>query len=186
MPSELSSARRYAQAALELALAEGEDGLDRWQADLEVLGRVWADARQRRYLDDQRMSHAVLIARARQVLASHIGPLALNLVLVLISRGRAHLIPLVVQQFGVLRDQRERRAHAEVISALPLTDEQRRQIEARLSAESGQQVTVTNAVDPAILGGLVIRQGDRLIDASVATKLRRLQAQIATEEQRML
>src|SRR5438270_12270241 len=122
MPSDLSSARRYAQAALELAVAD--DGIDRWQADLGVVGRLWADARQRRYLDDQRMSNTVLIDRARQVLGPHISTLALNLVLLLISRDRSHLIPLVVQQFDVLREQRERRAHAEVISAIPLTDDQ--------------------------------------------------------------
>ncbi len=184
MPSELSSARRYAQAALELAVAD--NSLDRWERDLETVGSIWADGRQRRYLSDYRTSRTVLIERARDVLAAHVSPLALNLVLLMISRGRAGLIPLLVQQFDALRQQREGRAQAEVISAIPLTDEQRQQVEQRLSAESGQVVTVTNRVDPAILGGLIIRQGDRLVDASIATKLRRLQAQIGGNEQHML
>jgi F-type H+-transporting ATPase subunit delta len=184
MPSELSSARRYAQAVLELGTTDGT--LEQWQADLDVIGRVWSDSRQRRYLNDRHAGRTTLVERARTIFGTHVSPLALNLVLLLVSRGRASLIPLLVQQFYALREQREGRAQAEVISAIPLTDEQRRQVEQRLSRESGQQVTVTNAVDPSILGGLIIRQGDRLIDASIATKLRRLQVQIAGNEQRLL
>ncbi len=184
MASDLASARHYAQAALELAVEE--NALDRWQQDLEVVGRLWTEGKGRGYLSDGRLSTTVLIERARQMLGPHIGPQALNMILLMISRGRAALLPLVVGQFTTLRERRELRAQAEVTSAIPLTDEQRAEIERRLSAESGQQVTVTNKVDVAILGGLVIRQGDQLLDASIATKLRRLQAQIATNEEKRL
>ncbi len=59
----------------------------------------------------------------------------------------------------------------EVISAIPLTEEQRAQVEAKLVAQYGPSLDFTYRVDPAILGGMIIRVGDKLIDGSVASRL---------------
>ena len=60
---------------------------------------------------------------------------------------------------------------AEVISAIPLTEAQREAVEARLVAQYGPSLEFSYRVDPAILGGMIVRVGDKLIDGSVASRL---------------
>jgi F-type H+-transporting ATPase subunit delta len=62
-------------------------------------------------------------------------------------------------------------AHAIVTTAVPLADDERSAIAARLSAMTGKQVDVTSVVDEAIIGGVVARIGDQLIDGSTRTRL---------------
>lgn len=69
---------------------------------------------------------------------------------------------------------RQGRIDAQVISAVPLTDGERTAVEGRLHARYGADLPIHYAVDPAILGGLVVRVGDRLVDGSVAARLREL------------
>ena len=59
----------------------------------------------------------------------------------------------------------------EVVSAIALTDEQRKSLDAKLEAQYGVNLSFSYRVDPAILGGLIVRVGDKLIDGSVASKL---------------
>lgn len=72
------------------------------------------------------------------------------------------------------RAGRKDRVDATVTSAVPLTDDERKAIEARLTARYGNDLPITYEVDPGILGGLVVRVGDRMVDGSVAAKLGRL------------
>jgi ATP synthase F1 delta subunit len=69
---------------------------------------------------------------------------------------------------------RRDRLDAHVVSAVPLTEVERRTVEERLRARHGADLPIRFEVEPAILGGLVVRVGDRLIDGSVATRLREL------------
>ena len=69
---------------------------------------------------------------------------------------------------------RRQRVDATVTSAVPLTDDERGALEARLHARYGYDLPITYQVDPAILGGLIVRVGDRYVDGSVATKLGQL------------
>lgn len=95
-----------------------------------------------------------------------------NLLYVLAQRGDLALLPQIV---GSLR-QRVRRAVAaplvaEVTSAVPLTEAERQALVAQLEAQFGPGLDLRYLVDPAILGGLIVRVGDKLIDGSVASKL---------------
>jgi F-type H+-transporting ATPase subunit delta len=71
------------------------------------------------------------------------------------------------------------RLEAEVTSAVPLTDAERAALEGRLRAKNGQDLPVHYRVDPAILGGLIVRLGDRMVDGSLATRLNQLRQNIA-------
>ncbi|MEJ5221650.1 MAG: ATP synthase F1 subunit delta, partial [Tepidiforma sp.] len=80
--------------------------------------------------------------------------------------------------FNRLADDYEGIAHAEVTTAVPLTDEQLASIRARLGQQLGKQVVATARVDPAIIGGAIVRVGDRLIDGSVRTRLKLLRREL--------
>lgn len=170
-------ARRYAQAALELALEH--NNVEQWRADLAAMSEVWAQTRIAARLDDPKLGRSRRMQEARDALGAHINPLALNLVLLLVERGRAGLVPQIAVAFERLENERERRATAYVTSAIPLTEAQRASLRTTLSRRSDLTVDLVEQVDPAIMGGLIVRLGDELIDASVAGRLRRIEAQLS-------
>lgn len=172
----VSYARRYAQAALELALEHQE--LEIWRRDLDLLAQVWADADVRAYLEDVRIGKQARLDRARARLGSYLGSRPLNMLLLLIARGRTSLIPYIARQFADLERQRERTIVAQVTSAAPLTPEQEQALVAQLATSTGKDVQLQTAQDPTLLGGLVIRVGDQLLDLSVAGRLRRMREQV--------
>ena len=84
-------ARRYAQAVLELALEE--NNLDEWRSDLATLAQVWGETRISARLDDPKLGRTRRMDEARAALQGRVNPLALNLVLLLVDRGRAGADP---------------------------------------------------------------------------------------------
>lgn len=171
-------ARRYAQAILELALEH--NNLDEWRGDLTTLAQVWSDTRITARLDDPKLGRTRRMEEARAALQGRINPLALNMVLLLVGRGRAGLVPLIAAAFDRLERERERRVTASVISAIPLTDEQQTRLKEQLSRRTDRTVDLETRVEPSIIGGLIVRVGDELIDASVAGRLRRIEAQLSS------
>ncbi len=171
-------ARRYAQAVLELALEQNT--LDQWRSDFATLTDVWANTPIVARFDDPGRSRTRRMEEARTLLQGQVSPLALNLVLLLVQRGRANLAPLIANAFDRLNRERENRVTAEVTSAVALTSEQRRNLEQQLSGRTGRTVDLRERVDPSILGGLIVRVGDELIDASIIARLRRIEAQLSS------
>ncbi len=172
-----SAPRRYADAAFQIALRDAS--LDAWRVgldqaastlDLGGLGQVLANPA---LPLDQRLS------AAGDVFARLDGPVR-NLVLLLVRRGRIEQLPRVAAEFRRLHDQHNRISHASATSASPLVDAEIRALTARLEQMTGGNVVLETAVEPALLGGLVVRIGDRLIDGSVRGRLERLRNQLAS------
>ncbi len=171
-------ARRYAQAVLELALEQ--KNLEQWRGDLAVLAQVWADPRVAARMDDPKLGRARRMQETRELLQGRIGPLALNLVLLLVQRGRTDLVPLIAAAFERLERERERRETAYVTSAIPLSEAQRASLRESLGQRTKKTIDLVETVDPSIMGGLIVRVGDELIDASVAGRLRQIEAQLSS------
>jgi F-type H+-transporting ATPase subunit delta len=92
--------------------------------------------------------------------------------------GRGHDLPAIVTRFVELATATRQREVAEVRSAVALDDTQRDRLAAALSRATGKQVEVRVIVDPAVLGGVVARIGDTVIDGSVRNRLAQLKEQI--------
>jgi F-type H+-transporting ATPase subunit delta len=103
-----------------------------------------------------------------------------NLILLLLRRGRIRQLPRVAAEFRRLDDMRNNVVHAIATSASPLDDAELRAITARLEQMSGGEVALETAVDPDLIGGVVVRIGDRLIDGSVRGRLERLRNQLVS------
>ena len=173
----IAPARGYAQAAMNLAL-QGE-ALATWRTDLSLLRDLWAQEDIRTYLEDARINKQKREERLRQVLGSKISPMALNLVLVLNSRGRLSLMPHIARLFEDLEREREQKIVARVTTTQPLTPAQRSHLQAQLQEQTGREVELQEQVDPSILGGMVLKIGDQLLDLSVTGRLRRLREQVS-------
>lgn len=170
-----TAARRYAEAAFELAREAG--ALDRWERDLVRLRDAIA-------LDELRLlvEHpAVPYADKERVLRRVVGdvaPEALGLVLLMIRRGRPRAIGRMVEHFRALVRRERGIALAEIRTALSLDEAQREQVGARLRELTGNQVEIHEVVDESLIGGIAVRIGDRLYDASVRSRLERLRARL--------
>jgi F-type H+-transporting ATPase subunit delta len=178
--ASIKTARRYAQAALELAIEHSE--LDVWQRDLARLAREWEDPQVRGYFEDMRVNKTTRLARAREILGPSLSQRPLNMLLLLISRNATNLVPYIARQFVELEQQREQMVLASVTSAIPLTPQQETDLRQRLAQQTGKEVQLQTSIDPSILGGLIIKLGDQLLDLSIAGKLARLRDQVVGRE----
>ncbi len=175
MTGTSSAARRYARAVFELATTEGR--VDEWRTQLGSLRQV---------LDDPRMLQVLrnptIPIEQRMELVTSLKVLdhqASNLARLLIETHRVDEIAGVADDFERLADEAAGRVRAVVTTAVELEPADRDQVSRELSKRLGKDVTMDVLVDPRILGGLKLQYGDRLIDASVATRLQQLRRQLA-------
>lgn len=167
-----ASARRYAQAVYLIATDKNE--LDIWFDDLKILSNALDNQRFAGLLNAPQVSVAQKMTLVRDSIGDRVNPLALNLISLLASRNIAHVLPEIGEQYGRLLDIHQGVEKGEVISAVPLNEEQKRDISMVLSNMIGKETRLTSQVDTQIIGGIVARVGDRLIDGSTRTKLREM------------
>ena len=177
MAAKGASARRYAQAAFSIALERGE--LDRWLDDLALLADAMENAEFAGFMDAPQISAAQKTSLARETLGGSVSDLALNLMALLASRSSARLAADIAEAYQRMLDAHNGIERAEILSAVPLTDEQRERIVDMLRGVVGKEVTATASVEPGILGGFVARVGDKVIDGSTRSRLDGLRRELA-------
>jgi F-type H+-transporting ATPase subunit delta len=171
---QASLAGRYALALFELARDEKQ--IETVSASLASLRRALTDS-----ADLCELINSPLIDREDQARAigAVVGTMALdtltsNLVGVLAKNRRLLKLPEVIRAFNLLAARHRGEITAEVTSARPLDDDQVAAIKQHLRSRMGRDIAVDLAVDPALLGGLVVKIGSQMIDSSIRTKLNTL------------
>jgi F-type H+-transporting ATPase subunit delta len=171
------SARRYAEAAFEIGVRDGT--LQAWLKDLKLLAVDLGAGDAAQLLANPAVAFEKRADVVRRATRGRISPLAVNLVLLLVRRGRAHLLADVSREFETLYERREGIVRAQVTSAAPLTDDEERALSDRLGSLAGGTLRMAVTVDPGLLGGVIVRLGDNLIDGSVRGRLERLRNRLA-------
>lgn len=177
MPVRAGSARRYADALF--AIAGERRTVDAWADELNRIASVAREPLATRLLG----SPALGAKRKRQVIESLAGPLSketLALVEILLERKRGELVPALAEAFAERMRQQRGIELAEVTTATELNEEDRQLVARWLGGYLGRTVELQNHVDPEIIGGVVARVGDRLIDGSVRGRLEALRRQLGT------
>ena len=174
-----ASARRYAQAAFELALEKDE--LETWSDDLGYLAQAMETQEFSEVLDAPQVTVAQKITLIDETVGGYINPLTRNLLALLASRNSAGLLTDTLDAFQEMLDAHRGIERAELTSAIPLSTEQQSKIEAMLTEMVGKDISLTVRVDPVILGGIVARVGDRVIDGSTRTKLEGLRRELVQQ-----
>jgi F-type H+-transporting ATPase subunit delta len=173
-----TAARRYAEAASEIALRD--ETVEVWRSELDIVGAVVEDPAVGRILANP----AVTLESRDAMVDSAIGPIVsapvLNLVKLMLRRGRIELLPQVAAEFRRLDNARKGIVAATATTASPLSQDEVRALVARLEQMTGAQIELDLQVDPSLLGGLVVRVGDRMIDGSVRGRLERLRNQLVS------
>jgi F-type H+-transporting ATPase subunit delta len=176
-----SYARRYAQAVFDIARERNE--LDRWQSDLEKIATLADDAELIALLENPK----VRFEDKAKILAKGLGdinPLALNLVYLLVTRGRFGMVADIADEYQRLLYSYRGMEQAEVTTAVELDADERRKLEERLEAVVGKKVVLKSSVDPSVLGGIVARIGGKLLDGSTRSRLMALKKALASGEVR--
>lgn len=168
------AARRYAQAAFDIAVSD--DTVDQWRSELDDIAAVLAESELARTFSDDRIPLDDRYALIDRVL--DVSPKAANLAKLLVQKGRSLGARFVERSFNRMADERENRVDVEIASAIELSPDHIANIESSLAESLGKNIRATVRVDPSLVGGVVIRVGDKLIDGSVRTRLRRLQRQL--------
>lgn len=171
-----SSARRHAQAVFQIA--QEQNALDKWQEDLDELASAFGDPDMGRVLESPKIRPDQKQELAGQRLAG-LDPLARNLASLLVSRGRVALAEGIAAEYRALLDDYRGVGTAEVTTAVALDAEAKNRIADQMSEATGKQIQLTSQVDPDIVGGIVIKIGDSLIDGSTRTKLSAMRSSLA-------
>ncbi len=169
-------ARRYSQAVFEIAVEKQE--LDRWQSDLRKIASLGEDAALVALLENPRL-HFNDKARLLSEQLGDINPLALNLVYLLVARGRLSMLGEIADEYQRLLDSYRGIEEAEVTTAIPLDDEDKLRLGERLGAIVGKKVVIKPEVDSSVIGGIVARIGGKLLDGSTRSRLDALKRELS-------
>lgn len=176
--SELTTlARPYAKALFEVAQGGGD--LARWSDQLGFMAAVAHDPAMRAYLDNPKLTRDAAARTFISVCEDRIDDQGRNLIRMLADNGRLSLIPEIAALYEVLRAGAEGKVEARVISARPVSDEQKAEIAAALTKRLGRDVELVCEIDEALIGGAVIRAGDLVIDGSMRGRLERMAASLS-------
>ena len=171
-----TAARRYAEAAFQIG--RGDKKLDAWERDLARIGELLQDAELRRIVEHPVVPFSEKEQLLRRVAGDGITPEVVELVLLMVRRGRPRAIQAMIGHFGELLRRERGIVLAEIRTALPLDEAQRGSVEERLAQLTGEMVEMNEVVDESLIGGIAVRIGDRLYDASVRNRLERLRARL--------
>ena len=169
-----SLAGRYASALFDLARDERQ--IDAVSRSLSGLRGALAESTDLKALVASPLVNRANAAKALAAITPSLGldPLTANFVGVVARNGRLRQLPDVIRIFEMLAAEHRGETTAEVTSARPLADDQVAALKLQLGARVGRDIRIDARVDPSILGGIVVRLGSQMIDASIRTKLNTL------------
>jgi len=177
--STRASAARYARALLDVTIKESQP--EQAEQDLTAFLDLLA-----RHPELQRaLTHPTVAVAAKravvQQLVDRLTPSAPTgkLLLMLADRDRLALLPELLDVYRERLTEHRQIVRAEVTTAAPLPQERATQLQQRLAAMTGRQVTLTTKVDPSLIGGVVTRIGSTVYDGSVATQLQNIRHRLA-------
>jgi F-type H+-transporting ATPase subunit delta len=173
-----SVARRYARALFELGVDRGR--FEAFGAELAELAAMYASSPELR----QTLENPVFKLDQRRAVLSKLLPSVApsgevqTFASLLLDRSRLIALPAIARAYAEMVDAKLGRVNATVTSAQPLDPATRAQVQAALEKRTGKKVVLTTGVDPSLIGGIVARVGDLVLDGSLRTRLATLQNRI--------
>jgi F-type H+-transporting ATPase subunit delta len=172
-------ARNYADALL--AAAEREQAIDQYGDLLDVVAQVIkGDPKIHAVMMSPRVTKAAKSQLLEQALRGMAPPTLAKFLAAVIRRGRQDALTDIAEAYRDRADLHFHRVHASVTTARPADENLRKAIESRIQAVLGQKVLAHYDVEPALLGGVVVRVGDKAFDGSLRRRLQKLRTRMLT------
>lgn len=168
-------AKRYAKALVQLGSETGS--VEAFNGELKGFSRLLTENGQISVvLDNPAYGFESKSAILKELVAkAGVSPMVSNLLMLLLERGRLSVLPQIAQNYGAYADELSGVVRATLTSALPLEEAQIEETRAALTKSTGKKVVLDVKVDPALIGGVVTKIGDKVFDGSVRTQLARIQ-----------
>lgn len=177
MAEKSTIARPYAEAAFQMAHAKGQ--LKEWSAMLQAAAMITADPGMQSLIGNTSISKEqlaeLIIGVAGKVMTAQGG----NLIKLLAENRRLNVVAEIAAQFETLKAEAEKTIEAEVVSANEVSQAQQSLIAEKLKARLGREVSLKCSVDESLMGGVIIKAGDLVIDGSVRGQLNKLSVELA-------
>ncbi len=172
MQQFITQARPYAVAAFEHAQEEGK--LAEWSGMLHVLNLLVSDPQMEQVLDNPRVANEVLSDFVFDVCGDRLSDSGKNFVKLLIDSGRLSLAPYIYKLFEKNRAKAEGLVEVEVVSAFPVDSGEKEKLSSIMEKRLGKKIEINTRVDESLIGGVIIRVGDSVVDASIKGRLKQL------------
>src|SRR5579885_1696656 len=171
--------RRYAAAIFDIA--RRQNTVDRTLEDVQEIAKVFANRKVAYLLMEPKVPAKRKETAVRQALASKVLPTSLNLALLVVQRELVEAMPNIANELERLVLEYKNEAVAQVTTATRMDDAEQTLIKRALEDRTHKTIIMETRVDPSILGGVIARVGDQLIDGSVRTRLSVLQHQLLND-----
>ncbi|MFD2191813.1 F0F1 ATP synthase subunit delta [Pistricoccus aurantiacus] len=173
MAETSTAARPYAKAAFEFA--RDHKALKDWATMLDTLARVVDnDDMRARVLGNPRLSNDEKVDLISDICGDSLNEQGRNFLVEIGRKGRLAALPDIAEQFALLKSQQEKRVDVDIVSAFPLDKAQEDKLASALAKRLDREISITTQVDKSLLGGVILRTGDTVIDGSVRGRLNRL------------
>ena len=171
--SDIRVASRYAKSLIELADEKGV--LEEVSADMQLLHNVISESRDfRLLLENPILKSDKKLAVLNSIFTGKVQPMTLMFFNIVAKKGRESVLVYMAEEFRKQYNILKGIQVAKVTSATPLAAGDRKELIARLEAQTGKTIQLEETIDPTLIGGFLLRIGDRQIDSTVKNKLRRL------------
>jgi F-type H+-transporting ATPase subunit delta len=165
-------ARPYAEAVY--LLAEEKNQADEWSETLEFLNQVTSDKLLKQLADNPKISKEMLEKAMMGICQGQLNDEGLNFVKLLIKNNRLQLVAEITGQYEVKKAEKSGLLDVTVTSAFPMSGDDVKELTTSLSASFGKQVKISVEEDSSLIGGMVIRVGDKVIDGSLSGQIQQL------------
>ena len=181
MAEKSTIARPYAEAVFQTADAAGQ--LKEWSAILQTVAMIAADADMQSLIGNTSVNKEQVAQLVIDVADSGsqkvMTDAGCNLVKLLAENRRLDVVAEIAEQFETLKAEAEKTVEAEIVSAMEVSVAQQSMIADKLKARLGREVSLKCRVDESLMGGVIIKAGDMVIDGSVSGQLNKLSVELA-------
>ncbi|RYU90336.1 F0F1 ATP synthase subunit delta [Mucilaginibacter terrigena] len=176
--SEITVALRYAKALIDLA--EEQNALEAVKTDMELfLGVVKGNPELGAVLANPIISHSKKIHILADVFGAKVNKVTLAFFNIMVNKGRGEVLYTTAHEFIGLYDVKNHITNAKVVTASKLSADNKKKMLDDVQKAIGGTVKLTDKVDPSLIGGFVLTVGDRQVDTSIASSLKRMKKEFA-------
>ena len=176
--SEITVALRYAKALIDLA--EEQKALEAVKTDMELfLNTVKGSSELEAVLGNPIISHSKKIHIIADIFGNKVSKVTLAFLNIMVNKGRGEVLYTTAHEFIGLYDIKNHITNAKVVTASPLSAENKKKTLDDVQKAIGGTVKLTDKVDPSLIGGFVLTVGDRQVDTSIAHSLKRMKKDFA-------
>lgn len=169
-------ARPYAKAVFAFALANKK--LDAWSLLLTELAAIAADDKIQKFVNNPDVTAAQITELFSELTTDNSSDYSKNLIELLASNKKIMLLPEIARQYAILLATEKQELAAEIISAFPLSDQQKQRLQGVLETRFKNKIILDCKTDQNLLGGLMVRINDQIIDGSVLGRIERLRTKL--------